>query len=371
MKAMIFYTADTHFRYEPMADKRPFGSVDKMDEALIANWNAVVSEDDTVYLLGDIGYNDGRVPCRILSRLNGRKHLIRGNHDTAYEDAPLLHRYFESVSDFLEIDDGVHHIFLSHYPMLYSKPNGYMIHGHLHGSGQFHDILGAMPRVLNAGVDVNDFHPVTLEQLIENNRRFYSEPVEGKPYHRQGKGLLPGKADFRPIPPKPAEHPKHLFLTGPKRIGKSTVLRRLLEERDISVGGFRTVRIKTENGASVHMIRLQELEFTDENRIFYRSNGELHLDAADFDRIGCNLLENAGDFDLVLMDELGPTEAEAMKFRQKVIDTLEGNVPVYGVLQMADSDFLDQVAAREDVQVIVVDENNRDSLPRVLLESGW
>ena len=368
---MIFYIADTHFRYEPMAAVRPFGTAAQMDEALIQNWNETVSDGDTVYLIGDIGYNGGHVPCRILSRLKGRKHLIRGNHDTAYDDAPLLYRYFESVTDFLEIDDGEFHIFLSHYPMLYGKSNGYMIHGHLHRSGQFHDILRAMPRILNAGVDINNFRPVTLAQLIENNRAFYSAPIEEKPHHRRGKGLLPGKADFRPIPRKPAPHRKHLFLTDHKQIGKSTVLRRLLEGRDMSAGGFRTVRIRLEDGASIHMVPPQETEFTDENRIFSRRKGVLHIDPEDFDRIGCGLLADFQQYDLVLMDELGPAEADSARFRQAVLDTLDGNVPVYGILQAADSPFLAQIAARPDVQVVTVTEENRDELPRELLHFGW
>lgn len=368
---MIYYIADTHFRYEPMAANRHFKTVEEMDELLIKNWNSVVSDEDTVYLVGDIGYNGGRVPCRILKQLKGSKHLIRGNHDTAYEDAPLLYRYFETVTDFLEIDDGGHHVFLSHYPMLYGKPNGYMIHGHLHRSSQFHDILSTMPQVLNAGVDVNGFVPVTLEQLVENNRIFYSEVLEEKEYHRKGKGLLPGKADFRPIPPKPEVHPRHLFLTGPKQVGKSTVLRKLLEGRDVIIGGFRTVRIRVEDGADIHMIQPGGGEFTDENRLFFRRRGVLHLDPGNFDRIGCDLLAGVGAYDLILMDELGPTEADALKFQQAVLDTMDGEVPVYGVLQMADSAFLDRIIAREDVRVITVTEDNRDQLPEELLKFGW
>lgn len=76
---MIFYTADLHFHYAPLLSSRPFAAVEEMDEALIRNWNERVSPEDTVYLVGDIGYNEGRVPHELLSRLKGRKHLIRGN----------------------------------------------------------------------------------------------------------------------------------------------------------------------------------------------------------------------------------------------------------------------------------------------------
>lgn len=368
---MIYYVADTHFRYEPMVAGRGFETAEQMDEALVAAWNEVVTDEDTVYHLGDVGYNGGHVPCRILARLKGHKHLIRGNHDTAYDDAPLLYRYFESVTDFLEIDDGPYHIFLSHYPILLDKRNRYMIHGHLHASGQFHEILKTLPGVLNAGVDLNGFRPVTLEELIENNRIFYSGPTPEKPQRRKGQGILPGVPDFRPVPRKPEAHPKHLFLTGHKQVGKSTVLRRLLEGRDAAIGGFRTVRIRLEDGASIHMVRPGETEYTDENRIFSRRKGVLQIDPEDFDRIGCGLLAEAGNYDLVLMDELGPAEGDSARFRQAVLDTLDGEVPVYGVLQAADSEFLADISAREDVQVVTVTEENRDDLPRILLESCW
>ena len=65
---MIYYTADLHFLYEPLLSSRPFATVEEMDETLIQNWNKTVSPDDTVYLAGDIGYNEGQVPHHLLSR---------------------------------------------------------------------------------------------------------------------------------------------------------------------------------------------------------------------------------------------------------------------------------------------------------------
>ena len=184
-------------------------------------------------------------------------------------------------------------------------------------------------------------------------------------------GALPPIPDFRPIPERPLPHRKHLFLTGPKQIGKSTVLRGLLQNRDAKIGGFRTVRLPLEDGASIHMVAPGETEFTDANRIFSRRKGVLQIDPGDFDRIGCGLLTGSNDCDLVLMDELGPNEANSGNFRQSVLDALDGEIPVYGVLQVADSDFLDTVASHPDVQVITVTEENRSALPRQLLELGW
>lgn len=205
---MIFYTADLHFHYKPFLPGRPFSSVEEMDEAMIRLWNETVTDRDTVYVVGDVGYNGGYVPGDALGRLQGRKHLIRGNHDTGFENAPKLFDYFETVTDFNEIDDGETHILLCHYPILYRK-RGYMIHGHLHQArGPEYDILRQMPRMLNAGVDVNFYRPVTLAQLVENNRAFYSGENDAlipppPPRRREGEGLLPGKPNFRPLPTRP------------------------------------------------------------------------------------------------------------------------------------------------------------------------
>ena len=67
---MIYYTADLHFHYAPLLPSRPFATVEEMDEALVKNWNDTVGPEDTVYLVGDIGWNGGRVPGELLERLS-------------------------------------------------------------------------------------------------------------------------------------------------------------------------------------------------------------------------------------------------------------------------------------------------------------
>ena len=368
---MIFYTADLHFGYDPILDFRPFDSVEEMDRALIENWNSAVSDADTVYVIGDLGYNGGHVPCRILSQLAGHKHLIRGNHDTAYDDAPLLWRYFESITDFLEIDDGDTHILLSHYPMLYAK-QGYMLHGHLHNvRGIFYPMLQTLPRVRNAGADVNGYKPVTLAEILANNESFYSSevPVQPQQRPRSGNGLLPPVPDFRPIPEKPLPHKKHLFLTGCKHIGKSTVLRRLLHGRDAVLGGFYTLCERSGGRNSVYLCPADDPVCTPERRVFYWENGTTTYDGDRFSELGCKAL--AAPCDLLLMDELGPKERNADAFREGVLRALDGDTPVYGVLQQAESPFLEAVRSHPEVEVITVTEENRDALPQELLACGW
>ena len=106
---MIFYTADLHLGYFPILHDtaRPFTGVTEMVEALISYCFARVVADDSVYIVGDFSYNGGEVPTQYLARLNGHLHLIRGNHDTGLNHAERLQDYCDSVTDFLEIDDGV------------------------------------------------------------------------------------------------------------------------------------------------------------------------------------------------------------------------------------------------------------------------
>jgi len=202
---MIFYAADPHFGYPAILEHtgRPFSCVEEMDEAIISNWNAVVSETDTVYLLGDVGSHFSPFPSRQLSMLKGHKHLIRGNHDACFENQQLFFDYFESVTDFLEIDDSGHHITLCHYPIVYIQ-SGYMVHGHIHNvKKEIYEILSKLPRVMNACMDVNSFHPVTLLELISNNQIYYNDSKRGTEIkHSRTKGQS-WDAVFHPLPHKP------------------------------------------------------------------------------------------------------------------------------------------------------------------------
>ncbi|MBE6587477.1 MAG: phosphoesterase [Ruminococcaceae bacterium] len=77
----IFFIADTHFGDERIRkyENRPFDNAEQMDRHMVSAWNKAVSCDDTVYVLGDFGA-DG-YEGEILSLLNGKKYLVKGNHD--------------------------------------------------------------------------------------------------------------------------------------------------------------------------------------------------------------------------------------------------------------------------------------------------
>jgi calcineurin-like phosphoesterase family protein len=81
---MVYFTSDLHLGHESVIrmQNRPFENAEEMNEALIKNYNSVVHKDDTVYILGDIAHRIGVTYANeLISRLNGKKYLIKGNHD--------------------------------------------------------------------------------------------------------------------------------------------------------------------------------------------------------------------------------------------------------------------------------------------------
>ena len=129
---MIYFIADTHFSEENIMwyENRPFPDVTEMNDELLIRWNGVVNQDDEVYVLGDFGA-DGQEKS-ILNQLNGKKYLIKGNHDVKsneyYREAG-----FEEVYDHpIIIRD---FWILSHEPLYVNRNMPYAnIFGHVHDS---------------------------------------------------------------------------------------------------------------------------------------------------------------------------------------------------------------------------------------------
>lgn len=147
-------------------------------------------------------------------------------------------------------------------------------------------------------------------------------------------------------------------------MGKSTLIRNFLDQFSGNVGGFRTVRTMDYLGDrySVHLVRPGQKCFTEDNLLFLCPPTRDDAVIERFEALGCAALEDTAGCDLLLMDELGPTEVKAEKFRKAVLAALDGEVPIIGVLQKAESDFLDAIKNHKDVDVIEVTMENRDKL---------
>ncbi|MCJ2024754.1 metallophosphoesterase [Methylobacterium sp. J-067] len=168
--ALTFFTADHHIGnagiLSPRMDApRPFTSIAEHDETLVACWNAVVRPDDTVWHLGDFAYRcrHGHA-LRVFHRLNGRKFLVRGNHDKIGEslpwDGPVM-----GVARIHVQDPGMLSavgLWLSHYA---HRTWPHRHRGDLHLYGHSHGSLPAIPASLDVGVNCWGWTPVTVPQV--------------------------------------------------------------------------------------------------------------------------------------------------------------------------------------------------------------
>ncbi|HIQ69967.1 MAG TPA: nucleotide kinase [Candidatus Avoscillospira stercorigallinarum] len=166
---------------------------------------------------------------------------------------------------------------------------------------------------------------------------------------------------------------KHLFLTGVKGVGKSTLVQTLLGQYHGTLGGFYTKRVTgvIPGVYSVHLLPADRPEPPSaDNLLFCCGSAGRQAAAANFDRLGCAALARSAGAGLLVMDELGPHEAEARAFRAMVLAAVEGKTPILGVLQQADSPFLAQIAAHPQVELVEITAETRSALARQLRLPG-
>ena len=133
----VFLYSDPHFghagvcrfmRNDGVTKLRPWTDPDEMDEHLVKVYNERVKPNDKIYFLGDVVIN--RRALSTLSRLNGDKVLIRGNHDIFRDDE--YRQYFRELRAYHVMNGMI----LSHIPVHAESLGrfGVNIHGHLHSN---------------------------------------------------------------------------------------------------------------------------------------------------------------------------------------------------------------------------------------------
>lgn len=171
----VFLTSDTHFghtgvcrftRNDGVTKLRPWDDADEMDEEMVRRWNDTVRPNDKVYHLGDVVIN--RKALKIMSRLNGDKVLIRGNHDIFRDDEYRL--YFRELRAYHVMNGMI----LSHIPIHPESLSrfGTNIHGHLHANrvmktDLFSDQVSIDNRYHCVCVEQTDYTPILFEDVIK------------------------------------------------------------------------------------------------------------------------------------------------------------------------------------------------------------
>ena len=198
------YISDLHFGCKNSFDKRTLED----DERIVKNWNSIVCNNDTTYILGDIGIlggNKTEYVCSMISRLKGNRVLIIGNHDRKELKDARIRQLFTEICDYKELSDNYKNennetknqkLVLSHYP-IFSWNGCYkdtiLLYGHTHANFDdkiYQDGLSLLrdkvrelneseevvkkfkkePYAYNVGAMLKyiDYTPRTLEEILNN-----------------------------------------------------------------------------------------------------------------------------------------------------------------------------------------------------------
>ena len=160
-----FLIADMHFGHENIMkyENRPFATKENMDATMIKNWNNVVSKKDKIFVAGDVSFYSKEKTAEIIRQLNGKKILIKGNHDQRNNNW-WADVGFDEVSSYPVIYK--EWFVIQHEPPTYyndATPYFY-IYGHVHGSEMYRTITKQTACVC---VERWDYTPVKLEKIIE------------------------------------------------------------------------------------------------------------------------------------------------------------------------------------------------------------
>lgn len=181
----IFFASDLHLGHNQpfIYEARGFQDIYEHDATIIHNWNNKVGPDDEIFLLGDVFLNNNEYGLECLKQLNGKIHIIAGNHCT---DVRIeLYKKCPNVIDVKFADRfkyGKHHYYLSHYPTITAnfddhnnwRKTTYCLCGHTHSREKFQKYY---PCTYNVAMDAHNCTPVSIEEIEADIRQIYERGI--------------------------------------------------------------------------------------------------------------------------------------------------------------------------------------------------
>ena len=166
---------------------------------------------------------------------------------------------------------------------------------------------------------------------------------------------------------------RHIFLTGERQVGKTTIIRNYLSQAGLSADGLITFWETGDDFGGRLYISPFSSDLRHEEKYLIvdrdkRNRGLPEEVARVFDVHGCEILADSGKCDVIVLDELGFFESNAADFHKSVMRLLSGDVPVLGVVKPMQTEFLDSIRAHPDVEVWEVTAENRNAVLERLLK---
>lgn len=163
-----FFTADTHFNHEDILKytNRNFNTIEDMNDYIIEKWNEKVKRGDRIFILGDFAFSKHG---KFINALNGKKHLIIGNHDDMSQD---ILRNFTSVQNYKEFwFEKKYYFILNHYCL---RTWSESVNGSINLFGHSHGRLKTFNLSFDMGIDCNNyepFHSTDVIKMIEKRKK--------------------------------------------------------------------------------------------------------------------------------------------------------------------------------------------------------
>lgn len=167
---------------------------------------------------------------------------------------------------------------------------------------------------------------------------------------------------------------KHIAICGDQGVGKSTLLNRLIDTAapNLPKYGFITKKTETAFGDFTYIYQSSTPENKRvsccENCVGIRYSGcPIQRNTSVFDTIGVKYLKQVQQNGIVIMDELGFLENDALLFQNEVINILDSNIPAILTLKDKDTPFLTRIKNHNNLCLYHISSKNRDSLFTILL----
>ena len=160
---MDYFISDLHLGHKNIIRycNRPFNTIELMDNTIINNWNAIITSNDTVFLVGDVCFKKSKKEITdIINSLNGTKILIMGNHDYRLSVKEWLSVGFSEVYKYPIIYKDFY--IVSHKPVFMNSTMPYInIHGHIHQNTM------AEIYYYNVSVEHHNYTPVSFDNIVK------------------------------------------------------------------------------------------------------------------------------------------------------------------------------------------------------------
>jgi nucleoside-triphosphatase len=165
---------------------------------------------------------------------------------------------------------------------------------------------------------------------------------------------------------------QRVLLTGRPGSGKTTLIKRIVNELPQRFGGFYTEEIRdhgTRVGFKVVALANGEAVFAHVDFATSERVGKYGLDLSALEAVGVNAIREAVQAErLIVIDEIGPMEIRSAIFREAVSDAFDSELPVLATIFLRSLPFTDAIKSRPDVELIEVRPDNRERLVSQLSE---